>query len=258
MSSRQRLFLMSLRVCASLDFDFPKIHSLQHYIPSFKLFGSLRNISTDIGERLHIDLIKNGYKATNKKKGQYPKQICELLNLRESMSWLAHHQAHLNGTLHDERKRVDTRQHDAMEFARTPADRRTLQELANLYAADGIEAALHSFLLDYIDTEWHDPDANRRGDAPSVPWLSPHLKFPVWHRINFYTPDLQTVAAKETRDVAYAVPRRLRSRPDEEGEHLEARFSPVFVKEGGELAGEGGTDGEHKRLSCCRSLTPGS
>ncbi|EJD34586.1 hypothetical protein AURDEDRAFT_176368 [Auricularia subglabra TFB-10046 SS5] len=65
--------------------------------------------------------------------------------------------------------------------------------------------------------------------------------------MKFYTPDLQTVAAKDTRDIAYAVPARERTgaRAGDDNAALAARFSPVFVKEGGELAGQGGTEGLH-------------
>ncbi|EJD44317.1 hypothetical protein AURDEDRAFT_37461, partial [Auricularia subglabra TFB-10046 SS5] len=52
---------------ACKDFNFPKIHMLGHYVPSIKDFGSLLPVSTDIGERLHIDNLKNAYQATNKK-----------------------------------------------------------------------------------------------------------------------------------------------------------------------------------------------
>ncbi|EJD43101.1 hypothetical protein AURDEDRAFT_167779 [Auricularia subglabra TFB-10046 SS5] len=63
--------------------------------------------------------------------------------------------------------------------------------------------------------------------------------------MKFFTPDLQTVAAKDTCDIAYALPLRApaRSRTGDEDAGQNARFSPVFIKEGGELAGEGGTEG---------------
>ncbi|KZV79263.1 hypothetical protein EXIGLDRAFT_613632, partial [Exidia glandulosa HHB12029] len=48
-------------------FNFPKMHSMQHYNPSIKLFGILPTLSTDIGERLHIVQVKDAYNASNKK-----------------------------------------------------------------------------------------------------------------------------------------------------------------------------------------------
>ncbi|KAJ7477594.1 hypothetical protein FB451DRAFT_1032957 [Mycena latifolia] len=67
---------------ASPHFNIPKIHSMEHYSPMLRLFGSadgfnrdrvrllrlLRKLSnTEAPERLHIDYAKAGYRASNKK-----------------------------------------------------------------------------------------------------------------------------------------------------------------------------------------------
>ncbi|KZV89307.1 hypothetical protein EXIGLDRAFT_584709, partial [Exidia glandulosa HHB12029] len=44
------------------ELNFPKMHSLQHYVPSIKLFGALLPFNTAIGERLHITQVKNAYR----------------------------------------------------------------------------------------------------------------------------------------------------------------------------------------------------
>ena len=49
------------------DFNFPKLHSLLHYASSIKLFGTTDNYNTEHSERLHIDLAKDAYAATNRK-----------------------------------------------------------------------------------------------------------------------------------------------------------------------------------------------
>jgi hypothetical protein len=49
------------------DFNIPKIHALQHYVPSIKLFGTTDNYNTEYSERLHIDFAKDAYRATNRK-----------------------------------------------------------------------------------------------------------------------------------------------------------------------------------------------
>ncbi|KAI0309880.1 hypothetical protein OF83DRAFT_1179120 [Amylostereum chailletii] len=48
-------------------FNFPKMHALQHYFPSVKLFGTADNFDTSYTERLHIDFTKDVYRSTNKK-----------------------------------------------------------------------------------------------------------------------------------------------------------------------------------------------
>ncbi|KAI0311038.1 hypothetical protein OF83DRAFT_1087966 [Amylostereum chailletii] len=48
-------------------FNFPKMHSLTHYAPSVKLFGTADNFNTSYTERLHIDFTKDAYRSTNRK-----------------------------------------------------------------------------------------------------------------------------------------------------------------------------------------------
>ncbi|KAF7372382.1 hypothetical protein MVEN_00098600 [Mycena venus] len=51
------------------DFNFPKLHNLRHYLMTIKLFGTTDNYNTEYTERLHIDLAKDAYRATNRKDG---------------------------------------------------------------------------------------------------------------------------------------------------------------------------------------------
>ncbi|KAJ7483023.1 hypothetical protein B0H11DRAFT_2232041 [Mycena galericulata] len=48
-------------------FNIPKIHSMEHYAPMIRLFGSADGFNTESPERLHIDYAKAGYRASNKK-----------------------------------------------------------------------------------------------------------------------------------------------------------------------------------------------
>ncbi|GJF00687.1 hypothetical protein PsYK624_169850 [Phanerochaete sordida] len=47
------------------DFNFPKLHSFSHYVPNIKWKGSADNFDTAYAERLHIDLTKDAYQASN-------------------------------------------------------------------------------------------------------------------------------------------------------------------------------------------------
>ena len=47
------------------NFNLPKLHSLAHYVESIQLFGTTDNYNTEYTERLHIDLAKDAYRATN-------------------------------------------------------------------------------------------------------------------------------------------------------------------------------------------------
>ncbi|KAI0717969.1 hypothetical protein C8Q72DRAFT_789441 [Fomitopsis betulina] len=67
------------------DFNIPKLHAMNHYVAAIILFGSCDGLSTEISERLHIDLAKNVYRATNHK--QYLKQMVLWLERQDKMSW---------------------------------------------------------------------------------------------------------------------------------------------------------------------------
>ncbi|KAF8742362.1 hypothetical protein AX14_004918 [Amanita brunnescens Koide BX004] len=47
------------------NFKIPKVHSLQHYVSSMKLFPTTDNYNTQHTERLHSTLTKSGYHASN-------------------------------------------------------------------------------------------------------------------------------------------------------------------------------------------------
>jgi hypothetical protein len=65
------------------NFHLPKLEALNHYITSIKLFGTLDNCDTEYTERLHIDLTKNAYRASNHK-DEYP-QMTLWLDRKEKM-----------------------------------------------------------------------------------------------------------------------------------------------------------------------------
>ncbi|KAJ7813113.1 hypothetical protein B0H14DRAFT_3090373 [Mycena olivaceomarginata] len=76
-------------------FNIPKIHSLEHYEPSIRLFGSAEGFNTESPECLHIDYAKNAYWASNRK--DYIVQMTLWLQRQESVArfsafkeWISH------------------------------------------------------------------------------------------------------------------------------------------------------------------------
>ena len=47
------------------DFNIPKLHSMLHYVDMIKLLGSADGYNTEAPERLHIDIAKKAYRASN-------------------------------------------------------------------------------------------------------------------------------------------------------------------------------------------------
>lgn len=56
---------VDLGVCDS--FNLPKLHFASHYVEKIKLFSTTDNYNTEYTERIHIDLTKHAYAATNYK-----------------------------------------------------------------------------------------------------------------------------------------------------------------------------------------------
>ncbi|KAF7361034.1 hypothetical protein MSAN_01133800 [Mycena sanguinolenta] len=65
------------------NFDINKLHKLKHYTDSIRSHGTAPGFNTESTERLHIDLAKVGYKATNRK--AYIKQMATWLRRQESV-----------------------------------------------------------------------------------------------------------------------------------------------------------------------------
>lgn len=76
------------------DFNFPKIHMLQHYVDMIRNYGTAEGFNTETSERAHIDLTKERYRESNKK--DYYKQMTASLTREEKLTlfdsylqWLA-------------------------------------------------------------------------------------------------------------------------------------------------------------------------
>ncbi|KAJ7475314.1 hypothetical protein B0H11DRAFT_1608947, partial [Mycena galericulata] len=65
------------------NFNLPKLHFLRHYTSGIKRFGTTDNFNTEYTERLHIDLAKDAYRATNHK-DEYP-QMTQWLERKEKI-----------------------------------------------------------------------------------------------------------------------------------------------------------------------------
>ncbi|KAG8688926.1 hypothetical protein FRC08_011188 [Ceratobasidium sp. 394] len=72
-------------------FNIPKLHNMQHVPPQVVLKGAITNYSTETMERLHIDFIKDGYRASNRRKWlqQLIRWVEKHEQVRNFHAWLA-------------------------------------------------------------------------------------------------------------------------------------------------------------------------
>jgi len=66
-------------------FRIPKIHAMEHYVSLIRLKGTADGTNTEQSERLHIDCVKEGYRASNKK--DYIDQMIRYLERREAIHY---------------------------------------------------------------------------------------------------------------------------------------------------------------------------
>jgi hypothetical protein len=71
-------------------FNIPKLHALQHYVDSIQLFGTADGYNTEISERLHIDMAKKAYRASNRH--DHTSQMATWLHRQEKMAYFKAYQ----------------------------------------------------------------------------------------------------------------------------------------------------------------------
>ncbi|KAI0823223.1 hypothetical protein BC628DRAFT_1325565 [Trametes gibbosa] len=169
--------------------DIPKFHVLVHYTRCIKLFGTTDNYNTETSERLHIDLAKNAYCATNHK-DEYP-QMTKWLERKEKIIY------HLNYILWREQQmtRHPTRKSIPLSDI--------IGTLPSQYGAEFFIPALACFIVLWRNRGLTD---RRTLEYYAKDFITPIVRFPVFHRIKFWN---KSVYGKETIDSIHVHPRSM-------------------------------------------------
>ncbi|KAH7101919.1 hypothetical protein BKA62DRAFT_618075 [Auriculariales sp. MPI-PUGE-AT-0066] len=210
------------------DFNLPKLHACQHYVQCIRRLGTVDNYNTECTERLHIDLAKHAYAATNKR--DYEIQMCRWLQRREAvlrfrtfLDWKAD-------------KLVRPPRHaapPAHPILLRKKPHRQHYKLADLKKDLG-EVKISEPLEDFL-RRWHKSPTWRGYTTVLPPLVSSALArlsyVSLWYHVKFVTPNTETLASKNSRSTAYASPVR-------------GQYDPVLVRLLGEdVAGCGGING---------------
>ncbi len=207
------------------NFNLPKLHSLTHYVSSIQLFGTTDNYNTEQSERLHIDLAKDAYRATNRK-DEYP-QMTVWLERREKIQ---RHAALIDRRQQDLQQRggehAQTRKTigppyahaQCLKMARYPSVKSvSFDALKSQYGALNFQDALADFVA-----QVNNPGASRsmiRSCAEDT--LIPFRGVPVFHVIKFTGTDEPQVI-----DSVHARPEQR----DKRGRIIPSRFDTVLVQ----------------------------
>jgi hypothetical protein len=211
-------------------FAIPKLHGLDHYMHSIKLFGTTDNYNTEFTERLHIDLAKDAYRATNHK-DEYP-QMTIWLERKEKI--LQHHnfiQWRLNGN-HDSRT-LTSELHPSppvivherqLKMPRHPTLKAvTLEKIVDQYGAPFFRDALARFI---VETTMPTLTARQIEAAANDIFLN-FRTLPVYHTVKFWNENAEMQG--DTVDSIHVRPSRRNKRL---GCNVPGRFDTVLVNDG--------------------------
>jgi hypothetical protein len=197
-------------------FNIPKLHSLTHYVSSIQLFGSTDNYNTEQTERLHIDFVKEAYRATNRKNIYY--QMTTWLQRREKISL---HTLFINQRQHEHLEQPPTARipepphvpTQTIKMTVKPTKSETFDVLACDYGAVDFQDALADFLVHLNNPELSTNAVRRQADNTLIPFRS----VLVFHSIKF-----TKCGQSEISDVAHARPKVM---------DLDARFDTVIAQQ---------------------------
>ncbi|KAF7372072.1 hypothetical protein MVEN_00065500 [Mycena venus] len=211
------------------DFNLPKLHNCTHYPMYIKLFGTTDNYNTEYTERLHIDLAKDAYRATNFK-DEFPQMTLWLERKEKILRHEKYIQWRLDGSpalptidplppgiVYE--RRVKMTKHPTRKAVR-------FNILISDYGARLFRDALSRFIV-----QLNSPTLTRAQIEAQAASISFHFnRVPVYHRIKFITEDPYTVGGPEDSvvdSIHVQPPKSGRS-----GKQLPGRFDTALVNDG--------------------------
>ena len=203
------------------DFNLPKLHSLQHYVSSIKLFGTTDNYNTEYTECLHIDLAKDAYAATNHKD--------ELVQMTTWLEWkekIAQFDTIVGWRLLGRPALLSEpppiAHHAHIQMTREPVAQVSFAKVVSNYGAKDFSNALTTFLAHH-----ENPGASYQALQSIASQLK--LKFDhvcVFHKIKLWIQDPQGRA--ETEDTLDVIHARCMT-TTRTGRKLPARFDTALI-----------------------------
>ncbi|TBU31973.1 hypothetical protein BD311DRAFT_804404 [Dichomitus squalens] len=228
-------------------FRLPKLHSLDHYRHSIELFGTTDNYDTQYSERLHIDMTKDAYRATNRKD-----ELAQMTVWLERKEKMQRHEKHIQWRLcqlhlqsppppHDLNPpppiaMVPAWPHLPTDDAPSPRMRIEMTRHPTIYAVDFPTLALaygathfRDALTRYVAKKNNPIFTAAQVKRESAKVYMPMQKVSVYHKVKFWVSDPQrlTTPGNETHDVIHVRP----ARKNKYGDGVPARFDTALVRE---------------------------
>ena len=180
------------------DFNLPKLHSLTHYVDSIKLFGTTDNYNTEYTERLHIDLAKDAYRATN-----HRDEYAQMTVWLERKEKVLRHESYLEWRLNPHFKLVlrstDMSYNGTPTLTKWPSVRAVdLDDIVGRYGAKFFREALRRYI---VLTQHSGPPLTRDQLERRILYTNlPFTTVSVYHKLKFTVPGDTTLAKRVTSD----------------------------------------------------------
>ncbi|KAJ3816273.1 hypothetical protein F5880DRAFT_332230, partial [Lentinula raphanica] len=206
------------------NFHIPKIHFMNHYIDDIKRSGTLDNFNTEYTERLHIDMAKDAYSATNKK--DELSQMTQWLERKEKVtkhaSYRSWHQAGQHPPLRTHWIPPGLNTTRIQKLTKHPSvNRVSVENVVHQYGATFFKAALARYIIQLTRPHLSGP---RLDDEASGMFLGvTHVS--AYHRIKFISQDFFTHRSS-TADSIHVQPARL----GKHGQTVPERFDTALIR----------------------------
>lgn len=214
-----------------------KLHFIRHYVRLIRLFGTLDNFDTQYTERLHINLAKDAYDATNQK-DEFPQMTVWL----ERQEKIARHQSYIDwhylGCPSSQPKNWTPPGLDLNRYCqmtkRPSVNSVDIGHIETAYGATHFRAALARYIISTNNPTYSSQQIENHGGDVHLPMCS----VSVWHRIKFIQQDHIT-GVYNTVDSIHVQPSRL----DTKGHTIPGRFDTALVRLDGATLGPTGVNG---------------
>lgn len=209
------------------DFKIPKLHSLTHYVDAIKLFGTTDNYNTEYTERLHIDLAKDAYRATN-----HRDEYAQMTIWLERMEKVHRHHSYLEwGAGRQPRivmRSTSMSYNGTLTVAKWPSAKAVnLDDVVNDYQATFFREALRRHI---VLSTWHSGSQLTRPLLEELILYSelPFTTVPVYHKLKYIALTESSQNQYVTLDAIHARP----ARRSKKGINVPSRFDTVLLDVG--------------------------
>jgi hypothetical protein len=225
------------------NFNLPKLHSLTHYVDSIELFGTTDNYNTEYTERLHIDLAKDAYRATN-----HRDEYAQMTVWLERKEKILRHRSYLECQRLGKNTTIVPTPQPPMEYngvlTLTKFPSQTAVDLDDIVAKYGA-TFFHQALRRYLVISKHSgPQLTPNQVERAILYTKlPFTSVAVYHKLKFTKPADSGRGKNLTLDAIYVRPER----HSKKGLIVPARFDTALVNMGS--GGETGVEGVIKPTS---------